>query len=474
MTELQCDRPLFTPWDRDVQAWWNDQVEEMDHANIGIVAAHNRGCWSTDPSEMHGSGDMCPHQLSKLVTAVNTEDPGMKIAMFDDIPTAASQAYSQTNGQSFDMSNPALWQQYLWADRWQQFFNTVPQNMLAMVNGRPLIFIWWAVDQPPGHYINMQGNLSRALDYLRQQMQTTYGLNPLIFVDARNLSIDSTLPGHIDGEFSWYFPTPYPGSGTAQAASYGGYTAATVAPGLRGWTPYTGTTGPGCGSSCSEIPRYHGNGLISYLDQQKNTNFVLLEGWTNVIESAGYYRSLEGNDPHGCTQAGDQNTIDYPNENLNIVQRYADPGNTFVNEPAPAADDYSTSNSGNIGGAYRVTNPADNPSCTYNDLSIYQNGNDYYVGNVTTGEWLRWRDVYLPAGTYSLTIKYATQDAGKQVCPQVNGTALPCVTLASTGSYTTFATATVGTIALHKGLSNFKLTFPQPNLNIESLTIQPA
>ncbi len=465
MTEQQCDRPLFTPWNRDSQYWWNDQVEEMSHANVAVVAAHNRGCNTNSPTDLHGNGDMCPNQLMKLVNAINLKDPPMRIAMFDDFPTAAESVYSDT-GQNFDMSNSSLWQKYLWDERWNRFYATLPNNLLALQNGRPLIFIW---DPSSSHYTNLQGNLSRALDYLRQQTQAVYGFNPFIVVSQVFYSADTTLPGHVDAVYTWFNASS--GKGTLPAANYGGYTGATVAPAFREWPQ---NTGPNCGVSCLQIPRYHGNGLISYLDQQKNTSFVLLEGWTNVIESAGYYRSVEGNDPHSCTQANDNNTIDYPNQSLNIVQRYANPGNNYVELLAAAADDYSTSNSGNTGGAYRVTHPADNASCTYNDLSIYQNGNGYFVGNVTAGEWLRWRDVYLPAGTYSLTIKYAAQDTGKQVCPQVNGTALPCVTLASTGSYTTFATATVGTIALHKGLSNFKLMFPQPNLNIESLTIQPS
>ncbi|MGH7904204.1 MAG: DUF5010 domain-containing protein [Candidatus Dormibacteraceae bacterium] len=467
MTERQCDRPLFTPWNRDDQAWWTDQVEELDHAGITTIAAHNRGCWSTSPTEMHGSGDMCPNQLSKLVTAINLRGSAMKVSMFDDFPTVGDQYYSVT-GQNFDMSNASLWQTYMWQDRWNIFYANIPRSLDGTISGRPLVFMW----DPVTHFTNLQGNLSRALDYLRSQTQATYGFDPFIAVTQGFYNADTTLPGHVDAVFSWYDPSQ--GTGTLPAARYGGYTAATVAPSLRSWPQ---NTGPGCGSSCLEVPRWHGNGLISYLDQQKATNLVLLEGWTNVIESAGYYRSVEGNDPHGCTQAGDQNTIDYPNQSLNIVQRYSNPNRTSVTLEAEAADDYYTGTSGNLGGAYRVTSPA-NSGCasTYNDLSVGQVGGtyQYFVGWVNPGvEWFRFKDVYLPAGTYRLDVRYATPNTNATICVTVNGAPQQCSgNLVPTGSWTTFATATIGTISLHKGLSSFKVFIAGPGqLNVDNLAV---
>lgn len=466
MTELQCDRPLFTPWNRDVQDWWTNQVEEMDHANIATVAAHNRGCWSSSTTEMHGSGDMCPNQLGKLVTAINLRGSPIKVAMFDDFPTVGDQYYSVT-GLNFDMSNSSLWQTYMWADRWNLFYTNIPRTLDGTYNGRPMVFMW----DPVTHFTNLQGNLSRALDYLRSQTQATYGFNPFIAVTQGFYNADTTLPGHVDAVFSWYNAGQ---SGTLPAASYNGVTAATVAPSIRAWPQ---NTGPGCGASCLEIPRYHGNGLISYLYQQKSTNLVLLEGWTNVIESAGYYRSVEGNDPHGCTQAGDQNTIDYPNQSLNIVQRYANPGNSVVTLEAAAADDYYTGTSGNQGGAYRVTSPA-NSGCasTYNDLSVGQvsGTNTYFVGWVNPGvEWFRFKDVYLPTGTYQLVVKYATPNTNATICVTANGAQKICSGyLVPTGSWTTFTTATIGSVPLHKGLSSFRVDIAGPGqLNVANLSI---
>lgn len=470
LTEQECNRPLFVPWNRDEQAWWEDQVEELDHANIGTVAAENRGCWDSTSTQMHGSGDMCPNQLSNLVTALSDQSSPMKVAMFDDFPTAGDQ-YQTQNGTAWDVGNSSTWQTYMWDDRWNLFFKNIPSSLLATYNSRPMIFIWG----PDSNETDLQGNLSRMIDWLRSQVETTYGFNPFISVEDTFYNADTTLSGHVDGIFSWYSP---PTAATLPAASYNGITEATVVPGFR-----RVQTDPGCGSSCLEISRNHGNTLISGLDAQKNTNLVLLEGWTNVVESAGYYRSVEGNDPHGCTLATDQNTMDYANEDLNIVQRYADPNRTSVILQAAAADDYYTGSSGNQGGEYRVTSPA-NSGCasTYNDLSVGQVAGtySYFVGWVNPGvEWFGFKDVYLPANTYHLVVTYATPNTEAEVCVQANGATPLCSgPLTPTGSWTTFTQVDLGTIPLHTGLSNFKITIPDAygnpggeQLNIENLTI---
>jgi hypothetical protein len=462
MTETQCDRPLFAPWNRDDQQWWNNGVEEMGHAHVATVAAHNRGCSTTSPSEMHGEGDMCPNQLTKLVDAINTRGSALKIAMFDDFPTVGDEHLRRT-GQPFDMGNSSLWADYLWDRRWNRFYATIPSSMRATENGRPLIFMW----HPVAHFTNLQGNLSQALDYLRQQTQATYGFDPFIVVTPSFYGADSTLPGHVDAVYEWYDPGT--GSGTLPAATLGSYSGATIAPSLRAWPA---NTGPGCGSSCLEVQRWHGHGMISALEQQKNTDFVLLEGWTNVIESAGWYRSLEGNDPHGCTQAGDQNVVDYANQSLNIVQRYANPGRTYVELEGETADDYFDTDGGNNGGAFRATNPGGS-LCTYNDLDIGQDGNTYFDGWIIPGEWIAWRDVYLPAGTYDLTVRYSTPNSDARVCAQANGSGQICTpNLPNTGAWTSWSTSTIGTVPLHKGLSTLRLDFIQAQLNVDKLIVQ--
>lgn len=466
LSEANCDRPLFQPWNRDSQVWWNEMVNEIDSTGIPQLLAHNRGCWTTGASELHGSGDMCPRQLTKLLTALTAQGSALKIGMFDDFPTAAYQRQSeQGGGYQFDASNSALWQTYMWDKRWKIFYDTVPRSLDFTVNGRPFIHIW----SPAGQFSNTQGNLSQMLDFLRAKTMAEYGFNPFIMVDKDFYLADTTLNGKVDAVNSWFDQST--GTSTLPAYSYGGYTGATVVPSYR-YPQYA----PGCGTACYELPREHGSMLISALDRQTSTNFVMLEGWTNIIEGAGYYRSLEGNAPNGCTQAGDQNTVDFPNQPINILKRYANPGGTTVYLQAEAADSYVSGSTGNIGGLYRVTNPGGS-ACTYNSLSVQQigSGPGYAVGNITLpNSRLTFRDNYLPAGTYKVAVTYATPNATAQFCVKINGSAQTCITPPSTGSYTSYSTVTVATIPLHKGLATVTLTLP-PNVavNIDRVTVKP-
>lgn len=458
LNETQCDRPLFSPWNRDDPLWWNDMVEELDHANIGIVAAHNRGCSST--VSQHGEGDMCPRLLSGLITAIQSRGSPLKIAMFDDLPTASQEYVNLNGGARFDAGNQALWQSYLWDRRWNIFYQAIPADRRALVDGRPLIFVY---DEYDTLFTNQQGNFSRMFSWLRQKTIDTYGFNPIIVVSTRLVGADTTLSSAVDGVFSWYAAPD--GTAAPPAGSYA-YKGTTIVPSVR---LFPNNTGPGCGSPCGEISRAHGNTLLSALEQQKGTRFVLLEGWTNVVESAGYYRSLEDNDPHGCTAAGDQNAYDYPNQTLNIVQRYSNPGNGTVVLEAETADDYSDTTQGNDGHFYRP--PQGGCTYPYNDLDIGYDSGTYFVGWVAPNESIGFRDVYLQEGTYAVKVRYATPQTDAELCVQINAAPESCNLLPATGSWTAWRDYSFPAVPLHRGLSNVQVTFRAGWMNLDKLTL---
>ena len=457
LREDRCDRPLFSPWDRDKQAWWNVMVEEMDYSNIRIVAAHNRGCSTSVLTEEHGSGDMCPNQLRKLVTAIQSRRSSLKVAMFDDSPTL---------GAEFDWGQTTHWETYLWDRRWRLFFRAIPAEIIATERletyGRPLIFIWH-----PGGY-NHQGNLSRALDWLRMQIQNEFKLaNPFIMVLDSFYRADSTLEGHVDGVYSWFDPSS--GQATLSPPNFPGPRGATVVPGFR-----HPSNAPGCGGSCSELPRFHGHQLIAALEGQKNTELVLLEGWTNIIESAGYYRSLEGNDLRQCTHSIEQNQVDFPSQTLNIVRRYSSPNATSITLEAENADGYQDSSPGNVGGAYRLTDPSGSgSSCVYNDLDVYQTGDRFFVGSVDPGiEWIEFRDIFLIKGRWEVIAHYSTPGHHAVICATLNASSRICSNLPRSGSWTSFQEKSLGTFNLGRGLHRFRIDFVQDLLNLDKIEIK--
>ncbi len=467
LTELACHRPLFQPYNRDSEYWWNNQVEELDHAGITAILAHNRGCATALPTEMHGTGDMCPNQLSKLATAITARTSPIKVGMFDDMPTVGDQVKTEL-GVPFNWANSAHWQTYLWDKRWARWFATVPSSMWAVKAGtnRPIIAIWRA-EGDASQFINRSGNMSLAMDWLRNKVLTTYGVDPYIMVEAPYMSgpiSDPTMPGHIDAVFNWFDPAT--GSGTSAAYNYLGTTAGTTVPAYRNPFSAPGVlTSPGCGAPCREVGRKHGNELISNLMQHRSTNYLLLEGWTNVIESAGYNRSLEGNDLWACTQGHDTNMSDFPSQDLRTLRRFTNPSSTSVTLEAETADTYSSTVGGNPLGFYRISNPT-NGTCpvfkSYNDLNVGKLAGTSKTYFVTDAISIGFRDVYLPAGTYKIDVTYASTSA-VNLCATVNFVTPSCITAPSTGSLTTFSTIQVNAgVGVRKGLINFFISSSTP------------
>ncbi|MDB6015990.1 MAG: carbohydrate binding module family protein, partial [Pedosphaera sp.] len=78
------------------------------------------------------------------------------------------------------------------------FYQTVPDANRFKINGRPLIMIW---SSGPLLMTNTQGNLSRALTYVRQCCQRDFGFNPIIIDDWATTKHDTTCTnaGVLDG-----------------------------------------------------------------------------------------------------------------------------------------------------------------------------------------------------------------------------------------------------------------------------------
>src|SRR5262249_14967987 len=110
---------------------------------------------------------------------------------------------------------------------------------------------------------------------------------------------------------NWYTYTDWAG------ASWGA-----MAPGFRG-----PQTLPGCGATCWEILRRDGDALRERLSAVTKAQFSLLEGWTDIFESAGYYRSVAWSSP---------------NRSIGVVREYADPTPETIRFQTEAADNTST------------------------------------------------------------------------------------------------------------------------------------
>ena len=127
---------------------------------------------------------------------------------------------------------------------------------------------------------------------------------------------------------------------------------------------------------------------------KNRANLIFLEGFTDVLENAAYWRST------------DEVYYDYPNQRLNILRKWS--SNPYPKEfkvEAEACDYFEDKSSGNSGGQYRK-----------GDLDI-KKCNDVYEGWCVTatesGEWLKWVELPFSAGNSVVKLRYSALSAVK-------------------------------------------------------------
>jgi DUF5010 C-terminal domain len=160
-----------------------------------------------------------------------------------------------------------------------------------------------------------------------------------------------------------------------------------------------------------------------------------------MAESGGFYRSEDWK---------------YPTEYINIVRNYTDPEPETLWFQAEGADEFSDKSAGNQLGEYAVKN-------TNVDIGRMPDGTGWYVGQISSGEWLEYQQVALGCGTYRFTVRAATQDDTINVLrldlgPEYDGK-LPSRVIGSTGGVQQYELFHLGQIDLPKGTYNLRLWF---------------
>jgi hypothetical protein len=196
---------LYNPDPNHPEKTWGVWAAQLAEAGVDYAAPNLNG---STPMTLHP-----PTQIAPFVAAINamglTDPP--KLAIFDDNAASWTAQYNLALGNGFDyqvpfdLSNPTNWQ-YIYDFNYKLFYQTVPAQNLFMINGRPLILIWGG---GAGLLANEQGNLSRALLYVRQSAMADFGYDPIIII-PNELQNDTTLsaPGVIDGIQTWFTPEP--------------------------------------------------------------------------------------------------------------------------------------------------------------------------------------------------------------------------------------------------------------------------
>lgn len=415
--------PLFNPIAGSPNLTWDDWAEELGAAQVDFVCPNLRGSFPET--------GLSPVNIAPLITALNNKGLGnrVKLAIFDDNASSWTAQWNEANGrgfgaaQPFDISDSNNWK-YLWDYNYKLFYQTVPDANRFKVNGRPLIIIWSGNSYFVG---NEQGNVSRALTYVRQQCQATFGFNPYIIVSGDFLTNDTTCnnPAIVDATENWFNPTTS---------------------GAPGWTLST-FNGVKIGAGCPQfqtaangvwVDPNHGTELDVTLQNTHGAGALatLIEGFTDWEEDASLFR-VRNLDPAGAALGYSATYYDYPNQRLNIMRKNSNnPFPVDLKEEVEACDTFG-------GGVAKPGAPN-----YYRNGNIYietttDTGGGFNVGSINPNQYFEWQQVPIQGAKHFL-VRAATTVANCKVHFVIDGVTKPAITLPNTGGWQNWVTVDGG------------------------------
>jgi hypothetical protein len=423
-----------THWSDNLQ-WWENIVEEIEYSGMDYIALLSRGNQPNAPDRGNGN----PKHIPKLIDAMHKRgvSNSFKIAIFDDPPNSwtGSKNWDDSGGKTygtspaFDLSNTDNWK-FIWDYNLKEAIGHIPDEMRYEIDGRLVIFFWQVTDTWVN---NLQGNLSKILQYIKDECQKTYGFEPYVIVQHTWFQRDNTLSNAnvVDAVHGWFSAA---GGRSWSIETWKGVKTGVVVPGfsypekLPFLDPFMGTTDSGTRLKF---------GLDNTVKAGART--TLIEGFTNAAETASLWRSND---------QGRHTFYEYPNQRLNIVRRYTtNPFPETLKVEAEACDFHYDLTLGNSGGAYLYMG----------DLDVVKSSDingGWYVTNTQANEWMEWRELPLLKDT-KFELRYKST-APSSVIISVDGNDLPAASLSSTGDL--WSTIDIGTHSLSSnGLHTVRL-----------------
>lgn len=418
-----ANKPLFNPISGNPNVTWDDWTEELATSGVDFVCPNLRGSWPNT--------DQNPTNIAPLLAALRNRGLTnyIKLAIFDDNAASWTAQWNQANGRGFGYAQPfdiraqTNWV-YLWDYNYKLFYQTIPDANRFKINGRPVIIIWSGNTYFVG---NMQGNASRALLYVRQQCQSTFGFNPFIIVSGDFLPNDTTCNNSnvVDGVHNWFAP----GSSSYSQTMFNGVKIGACCPQFQ-----TPSFGP------DWIDPLHGQTLANGLVNTRGSGalLTLVEGFTDWEESAALFR-VNNIDTDGSTLSYSQTYYDYPNQRLNVLRQYGNRANPCeLKFEAEACDYFGGANGGN------------------GQVNFYRNGNiaiettgdtggGYNVGWINPGEWLEWEQVPIQGSKVHMQVRVASPNDNSSIHFVIDGTNYPSLTVPNTGNWQVYTNIESGT-----------------------------
>ncbi len=410
----QTNISLYNPQRGNPTATWEDWAAQITQAGLDFICPNLTGSW---PNTGSPPADMAP-----LVTALNNLGNVTKFAIFDDNAASWCAQWNMAEGRGFwyaepfDISDPANWV-FIYDYNYKLFYETVPDAQRFKIDGRPVIWIWTG---NPYFVANSQGNLSRAMLWVRQRCMEDFGFNPYIVGNRDFISNDSTCanPGVLDATHSWFGP---PNDPWTLSVFNGVKTGVAVAQFQNPSNP------PGF------LDPDHGNLLNEGLHQTVGAGalMTLLEGFTDYEEDAALFR-VRNLDENGNPLSYEQTYYDYPNQRLNIIRKHSrHPFPAELKLEAEGCDTYGGAAGGGTPRLYRNGNIGIEPT--------QDEGGGFSIGWIQPNEWFQWEEVPME-GSGTLQVRVAANNDAGRLHFVIDGQVKPAVTLPDTGGFQSWAT----------------------------------
>lgn len=429
-----------TKWEGMVQ-WWENMVEEIDYSGLDYVALLSRGTQPNRTKDL-GSGD--PKHIKTLVKYMQDREAKFKLCIFDDPPASWRQSrnydlYDKDDSkyELFDCANPDNYK-YIWDYNLKLAIEYIPEEMRYKIDNRMVIFFWQVSNS---WMTNIDGNMSKILNHIKQECQKTFGFVPYIIVQRAWLERDKSLTAaSVDAVHNWFSAK---GGNSFSLHTHNNVKTGVVVPSfVKPSEPDNGILYPAMGTNDQGTRLKHG--LTNTVKAGART--TLIEGFPNAAEGAAVWRS------------GDKLYYDYPNQRINIVRSYTrNPNPDTLKVEAEACDFHFDMTTGNSGGAFLHEGNLDVVKCS-------DKWGGWHVTNTQANEWMEWRELPLLKNT-KFQLRYKSTGAST-VKFSVNDVDLQTISLPATAN--TWTTIDAGSYdAIENSAQTVRLTIVSgsPDIN---------
>ncbi len=364
---------LYEPYNDFTHGWWDNILEEFAYAGINTSLILTRA-WIPETRQW----DTLKTNLIPALKRAGDEGY-MKFGQFEDCGSWKGAFKKLTNHDTIDWADTTTMVYIMWDLCVKQFFDFMPSDLVLRYNGKALWAGWYSGG------INTQGNISRVLREVKKRFKATYKQDIFIIIDNSWRKGDSTITvAEADGVQNWFC--------CGNAGTFFTWNNVNVGACVPGFGIFDSVGTPKAHGA--SFDRDHGQRLKQFLDSSVSVkaNIVIEEGYVDMRESAGIYRSPKW---------------DFPSQYLEIVREFTDQITASRRFQAEACDSFYNKTISNTSVIY---------SSRKLDVSTLLAPNyGWFVDGTDAGDWLKWKQAFFSAGTYDAYLRYAATTADNRI-----------------------------------------------------------